>query len=87
VESEAARETLHAMAHTHRVNPVPAYHINREIIHPADYTMSLKGAVVGIEFILMHQVIPGDTPLFAARICRIDLLIPPTGALAVSGVN
>jgi hypothetical protein len=85
VESEAAREALHRMVHTHRVNPLPAYHINREIIHPVDYTMSLKGAVVGIEFILMHQEIPGNRQFFAARICRIDLLIPPT--VAVSEVD
>ena len=70
---------MRLMLNTHRVNPLPAYHINREIIHPVDYTLSLKGAVVGIQFNLLRQVLPRDRKFFAARICRIDLLLPPPG--------
>jgi hypothetical protein len=58
-------------------NQLPAYHINRDLIHPDDYAMTLKGAVATITFNLTKQLILGEFNCFAAHVLRIDVLEPP----------
>ena len=65
-----------------RVNPLPAYHINRDLIHPDDFVMTLKGAVASVNFILMKRVLPDNTQQFAACVRRIDVLATPNSSPA-----
>jgi hypothetical protein len=77
VPSNAARTALARMLDAENDNLLPAYHINGDLVHPNDYTMTLKGAVVAVDFILRRRVLPDNRHRFAAQVRRIDVLETP----------
>lgn len=50
----AAEDELESMKDTHIVVPVPAYDMTGELINPYSYRARLEGALVEIEFNLLH---------------------------------
>ncbi|KAJ7187070.1 hypothetical protein C8R46DRAFT_1207045 [Mycena filopes] len=80
VKSAAAQEALEKMdaENSHRVNPIPAYDIDGNLIHPTQYTSALKGAVVRADITLLHWHIVRETrDSYAAEISSLRVLVPP----------
>ncbi|THH21229.1 hypothetical protein EW146_g319 [Bondarzewia mesenterica] len=86
VETDAARRQLPTLQHTHRVNPIPAYDVDGDIIPPTAYKQMLAGATVALSIELIHYTISNKPPegtaktqtdFFIADIERIRVLTPP----------
>ena len=54
VENEVVAMELEKMKPTHQALPVPAYNLENQLIHPANYRHELQGALVKIHFTLLH---------------------------------
>ena len=70
------------MENTHTVNPLMAYGVNKRLIHPKDYALKLRDALVEMRFNLRHWVIGGTkkkAPMdtFVADIVSIRVIEEP----------
>ncbi|KAJ7028347.1 hypothetical protein C8F04DRAFT_1266063 [Mycena alexandri] len=78
VRSIEVQQALQNMDATHRVNVVPAYDVEGNLIPPAQYVSALKGAVVRADMTLLHWHIGRDhRDSYAAEIATIRVLVPP----------
>ena len=68
------------MINNFHVLPIPAYNIQSDLVHPAQYCRTLKGAVVSIRFTLKHWAFnSADTNI--TDIIHIRVLVPPKDPL------
>ncbi|RXW20518.1 hypothetical protein EST38_g5329 [Candolleomyces aberdarensis] len=72
----AAQAELNRLRDTHITRPIPAYDIAGNRIRPSRYAAELRGAVVRLEFYLIHRVID-ERHVFSADVKRIRVLVPP----------
>ncbi|KAM6496782.1 hypothetical protein JOM56_007255 [Amanita muscaria] len=76
-DNPEAQEDLDNIRHTHRVNFLPAYNVQGDLIEPQDYRKTLQGALVQIHFTLSHWFI-AHKDTYTANICNMRVLAPPT---------
>ena len=75
------------MQNTHRVLPLNAYDINGDLIPPTDYKSKIQGALVRLEFSMMHWTIwkgKKATDTFVANIVSLQVLDEPKPLLKLS---
>ncbi|KAJ7745690.1 hypothetical protein B0H16DRAFT_1557864 [Mycena metata] len=78
VRSIEAQQALQKMDATHRVNVVPAYDVEGNLISPTQYVSALKGAVVRADLTLLHWHIGRDRrDAYVAEIAAIRVLVTP----------
>jgi len=66
------------LSSTHKVNALPAYDINGDIIVPKNYKKELAGAIARVTFTLSHWFINRKASnTFVADIDSIRVLVPP----------
>jgi hypothetical protein len=80
--SDQAADALMEMENTHTVNPLMAYGLNKQLIHPKDYAVKLRDALVEMRFNLKHWAIGGTkkkapTDTFVADIVSIRVIEEP----------
>ncbi|RXW19638.1 hypothetical protein EST38_g6231 [Candolleomyces aberdarensis] len=76
VQNPAAQSHLDALKDTHVVNPIPAYDVEGHLILPTEYESKLRGAIVRLEFQLVHWLVRRQD-FFSANVERIRVLVPP----------
>ncbi|KAF8496949.1 hypothetical protein JB92DRAFT_3125901 [Gautieria morchelliformis] len=54
--TDAARDAMNAVKHTHDFSPLPAFNVNEDPIVPSQYDRLLKGAIVEVNFALASWV-------------------------------
>ena len=66
---------LDAIKTTHVVHPLPAFHKDRTRMKPVEYEKSLSGAIIRLDFQLLHWDI--KKPLYPISIEKMRVLIEP----------
>ena len=78
------QEGLDKIKKSHVVVPIPAYDIDRRLIHPTQYRSKLEGATVEVRFTMQHWAIgekksagKGSTDSYTADVHSMRVLVPP----------
>ncbi|KAF8480565.1 hypothetical protein JB92DRAFT_2837643 [Gautieria morchelliformis] len=76
--TDAARDAMNAVKHTHDFSPLPAFDVNGDPIVPSQYDRLLKGAVVEVHFALTSWVFAGrSAKAMSIPLIREMLVISP----------
>ncbi|KAF8529411.1 hypothetical protein JB92DRAFT_3139600 [Gautieria morchelliformis] len=83
--TDAAREAMNSVKHTHDISPLPAFDINGDPIIPSQYDIFLKGAIVKVHFTLTSWVFAGrSVKAMSIPVIREMLVISPPKPLVAS---
>ncbi|KAI5997569.1 hypothetical protein EDD15DRAFT_2194608 [Pisolithus albus] len=75
---ERNRAELLRLKHSHILQPVPAYDLNDDLLHPNTYCRCLRGAIMEICFTLTHWSIASTKrDVYGAIMKGIRILVPP----------